>query len=136
MTNKRTIEEILHIIELAGEFTMIQCLYKITVTLEDDDKLVIRPDVICPQYFPDLNDPVLIINPDGEIVLIHEDEDTLWVEPLRRVYPPHLFVKTDPNNWNSYGYSEKQATIVRDYVLNLAKMWAKYNAEHPISDES
>ena len=124
---KRTMKEIMHIIDIAGEFTMIQCLYSITVTL-NDDQLVIKPGVTCPDYFDALNDPTLIINPDGEVVLIHEDEDERWVEHMHGIYEPHLFVKTNPYDWNSYGYSEKQATVVRDYVLKLAKMWADYNA--------
>jgi hypothetical protein len=123
----RKMEEILHISDIAEEFTMIQCLYSISVTL-DDDKLIIKPGVTCPEYFGALNDPLLVINPDGEVVIIHEDDDTRWVEHFHGIYPPHMFVKVNPHDWNSYGYSEKQATIIRDYVLELAKMWAEYNA--------
>jgi hypothetical protein len=133
MTNRRrSMEEILHIIELTGEFGMIAGVYNVTIHI-DGDKLTVYPGKQDPTWegWRNVRCPHIEITRDGEVVSIHDDiigyeSGKPWREKLTDGGLLISFVPTNQYNW-SISFFKDDAKIIKEYILHLADMWAAYN---------
>ena len=132
-TSRRSMKEILHIIDIAEYFRMITPIYSMSVSV-DGDKLIVYTGVRDGGWcgWRNFESPEFEITKDGCISSIHYHmpgyEHGILKLKLGSSNDASHFVPVNRYNW-TINFFRDYAEIVKTYIINLADMWAAYNKE-------